>query len=107
MPPVPVIKWSNQLETAAQNHANDMNQKKYFSHISLDGSNPGDRIKRVGYTWSSFSENIANRYINEDAVVKGWLKSEGHCKNIMSAASKEMAVAKSGDYWVQVFATRR
>ncbi len=107
MSPVPAIMWNNQLETAAQNHATDMNQKKYFNHIGLDGSNPGDRIKRVGYTWSSFSENIANGYQNEQAVVAGWLKSVGHCKNIMNPVYKEMGVAKSSIYWVQVFATKR
>ncbi len=107
MPPVPNITWNSQLETASKNHATDMNQKKYFNHIGSDGSNPGDRIKRVGYSWSSFSENIASRYAGEQAVVKGWLQSVGHCKNIMNAASKEMGIAKSGDYWVQVFATKR
>ncbi|MBA3674114.1 MAG: CAP domain-containing protein [Chitinophagaceae bacterium] len=107
MPPVPIIMWNNQLETAAQNHATDMNQKKYFNHTGSDGSNPGDRIKRVGYTWSTFGENIDLSYAGEKAVIKDWLQSEGHCKNIMKAAFKEMGIAKSGDYWVQVLATKR
>jgi len=107
MPPVSDITWNSQLEVAALKHVKDINQKKIFSHIGLDGADPGDRIIRAGYSWRTFGENIANGYQNEQAVVAGWLKSVGHCKNIMNSAYKEMGVAKSGIYWVQVFATKR
>lgn len=104
--PAPELLWSDQLEEAALQHSNDMNRKKYFAHIAPDGSNAGARIDRTGYPWKTYGENIAEGYLTESEVVEGWLKSPGHCKNIMSPKFKEMGVAHTGDYWVQVFAVK-
>ncbi len=106
MPIVPPLVWNNLLEKAAQDHSQDMNQHTYFSHTSQDGRNPGQRITNVGYIWTTYAENIAEGYANEEAVIQGWKESEGHCKNIMSAKSTEMGVGKSGKYWTQVFGKR-
>ena len=104
--PTTPLTWNTQLETAAYNHSKDMYQKKYFSHRAPDGSNGGVRIDRVGYQWKAFAENIAAGYATEKAVVEGWIKSPGHCKNIMGKAYKEMGVARMGNYWTQEFATK-
>ncbi len=104
--PAGTLTWNSQLETAAYNHSKDMYQNKYFSHVAPDGSNGGVRIKRAGYKWMAFGENIATGYPNEKAVVEGWIKSPGHCKNIMGKAYKEMGVARVGNYWTQEFASK-
>jgi uncharacterized protein YkwD len=39
-------------------------------------------------------------------VVDNWLKSPGHCKNIMNKAFKEVGVGRVGDYWTQNFGAR-
>ena len=54
----------------------------------------------------AYGENIANGYTAERSVVDGWIKSPGHCKNLMNKAYKEMGVAKIGTYWTQEFATK-
>jgi len=105
-PPVGTLSWNNQLETAANAHASDMNQHNYFSHTGRDGSSPGERITRAGYNWLAYGENIAKGYSNEQAVVTAWINSEGHCKNIMNANFGEMGAAKVGEYWVQEFGRR-
>lgn len=102
--PAPALSWNAQLETAALEHSNDMKQKKYFSHEAPDGSDAGDRILRTGYQWSAFGENIGMGYANEQAVIRGWLSSPGHCRNIMGKLFKEMGVARSGSYWTMVVA---
>jgi len=104
--PVASVKWNNQLELAAYNHSSDMYKNNYFSHIALDGSNGGIRIARAGYNWIAYGENIANGYTTERSVIDGWLKSPGHCKNLMDKSYKEMGVAKVGTYWTQEFATK-
>ena len=104
--PVPPLAWNELLEKAAYNHAKDMYQNNYFSHTGKDGSTAGERLSRVGYTWRSFGENIGMGYRNEKEVVEGWLKSPGHCKNIMAMKFKEVAVARVGDYWTQTFGSR-
>lgn len=106
MPPVASITWNDQLGVASLNHSNDMNANNYFSHTGANGSSAGDRITAAGYQWTAYGENIAKGYPTEQAVMDGWIKSEGHCKNIMSANFKEMGVARVGDYWTQEFGSR-
>ncbi|HEX2533991.1 MAG TPA: CAP domain-containing protein, partial [Chitinophagaceae bacterium] len=105
-PAAAALTWNNQLEKAAQVHSNDMAAKKYFSHIAPDGSNAGERIDRQGYPWKTYGENIGLGYATEKEVVQAWIKSPGHCKNLMSAAFTEMGVARSGLYWTQEFGTK-
>jgi uncharacterized protein YkwD len=100
-PPVPEITWNDALETAAQQHCNDMLQHRYFSHTGSDGSDAGSRMEQAGYRWKFFGENIGMGYKNEQEVVDGWLHSPGHCKNIMDKNFKEMGIARAGNYWTQ------
>lgn len=106
MPPVPPVAWNDLLATAAFNHSSDMNTNDYFSHTGVNGSSAGDRITAVGYNWRAYGENIARGYSTEQAVMDGWIKSEGHCKNIMSSLFKEMGVARVGNYWTQEFGSK-
>jgi len=106
MPPVGTVVWNDQLAKAAYDHSVDMNTHDYFSHTGLDGSSPGQRITAAGYHWTSYGENIANGYLNEQAVMNAWLGSEGHCKNIMNGGYKDMGVGRDGNYWTQIFATK-
>jgi len=106
MPPVATVTWNDQLANAALSHSNDMNANNYFNHAGLNGSSAGDRITAAGYTWRAYGENIAKGYLTEQAVMDGWIKSEGHCKNIMSANFKEMGVGRVGTYWSQEFGSR-
>lgn len=103
MPAVSSLTWNLQLEAAAKAHAEDMSKNNYFSHTGLDGSNPGTRITAAGYSWQGYGENIAKGYITAQAVVDAWLQSEGHCKNMMNADFKEVAVSLVNGYWVQEF----
>ena len=103
-PPVDSVKWNAKLEQAAQKHSNDMNDNNFFSHTGSDGSEHHERILSTGYDCGWTGENIANGYTTEEAVVNGWLKSEGHCKNIMNEHYTEMGVATAGSYWTQDFA---
>ena len=106
MPPVEKLKWDDELEKAAIAHSIDMNVEGYFSHQSLDGSSFSDRVKGTGYTGKPQGENIASGHQNEEAVFNGWKKSAGHCKNMMSGKSTDMAVGRSGNYWTMVLGRR-
>jgi uncharacterized protein YkwD len=111
MPPAPPLAWNTELEQAAQAHAEDMYKRNYFSHISKNGLTPQDRIIKAGYTFKGYKsfaagENIAQGQQQIDEVMTGWIKSEGHCKNLMNPAFKEVGVAVDHDYWVQDFGGR-
>ena len=83
-----------------------MAQRNQLTHSSKNGDDPGKRISKAGYQWNAYAENVAMGYPDERAVIQGWLKSPGHCANIMKPNVKEMGVAKKGKYWTQVFASR-
>ena len=111
---VPPLRLDASLTDVAAGHAADMAQHSYFSHTGRDGSTVGGRATRDGYRWRSIGENIAAGQMNADAVVQGWLRSPGHCANIMAPAHEEMGTAfvvntrsTMGIYWVQVFGTGR
>lgn len=103
MPPVPALSWNILLELAAAKHSKDMLDRKYFAHNSPNGVTPQARIADAGYKASWTGENIASGPTTETDVINGWLKSEGHCKNMMSANFKEIGVARAGNIWTQVF----
>jgi uncharacterized protein YkwD len=108
----PPLATDERLVRAAQLHSKDMATKNYFSHTGLDGSRPWDRVSRQGYAWSAVGENIAAGYTTPEAVVQGWLKSAGHCANIMNPRYTQTGVGQAtggryGVYWTQVFARPR
>lgn len=107
MPPVPALSWNKQLEKAAYDHSVDMSSNNYFDHTAPGGSDPGMRISATGYVWITCAENIAEGYTEEQAVINGWLTSEGHCRNMMGAPYKEMGVGRSGNYWTMVVASSK
>ncbi len=106
-PPAPPVKWDKKLETAAQKHSWYMYQNKDMTHYGPNKNRPGDRIRKEGYQWRLYGENVAHGYDDEESVVKGWLRSSGHCKNIMNPTVKHMGVARVNSYWTQVFANPR
>lgn len=111
MPPVPPLVWNDNLEKSAQGHAWDMSNNRYFSHTSKDGRTMEDRIVKAGYYFNGYKsfiigENIAYGQQSIDDVMDGWIKSEGHCKNLMNRGFKEVGVAEDHHYWVQDFGGR-
>lgn len=103
------------LARAARGHAADMDRRDYFDHASPAGASFDDRVTKSGYRWSTVGENIAAGQTTPRAVVRAWIRSKGHCQNIMSAAYTEIGVGAvaggpspyGGPTWVQDFARPR
>ncbi len=98
------LLWNTLLEAAAKAHSDDMRDKNYFAHQNPTGPTLAERLKMAGYAWSSYGENIAAGYPTLEAVMAGWLKSSGHCANIMNTNFSEVALVVSnggayGTYW--------
>lgn len=92
-PPAAALTWNAKLTDAASGHSADMAAKNYFSHTSADGRSLSDRVNATGYLWSGLGENIAAGYGGLDAVMDGWVASDGHCANLMSANLTEIGLA--------------
>jgi uncharacterized protein YkwD len=103
------VKVNTTLTRAAQDHSEDMAASGTMSHTGSDGSSPGDRITRAGYSWSTYGENVAYGYSTPEQVMTGWMNSPGHKENILNCAFKEIGVglAQPGSYWTQDFGTAR
>jgi len=107
---LPPLKSDAQLTAAARAQSVGMALNGYFAHRSaVDGSLPDDRIRASGYRPVSDAENIAAGQPTPESVVSAWLKSPGHCPNIMGdyddtgVAYARQDGSSYGDYWTQVF----
>jgi uncharacterized protein YkwD len=73
------------LERAAQAHSADMVRRRFFDHVSPDGSTPASRVRRRGWldgarAWS-LGEAIAwggGRSTSPAVIVRLWLRSPPH-----------------------------
>ncbi|TDD17945.1 CAP domain-containing protein [Kribbella turkmenica] len=78
------LRTNSALTRSAEGHAADMVDRHYFSHDSLDGRSPFDRMKAAGFRGGAMAENIAVGYQSPAAVVEGWMNSDGHRRNILN-----------------------
>jgi len=103
-PPVKPLNWNNLLEQAAQKHSDDMKAMNKMTHYGSLLHSHYERIKSAGYNCSSSGENIARGQFNEEEVIDAWLKSETHCKLIMSPNFTDMGAAITDYFWTLNFA---
>lgn len=103
------LRVDSRLATAARLHSEDMAARSYFSHTSLDGRSPWDRMRAQGYPNGS-GENIAAGYSTPASVMTGWMNSSGHRANILNCSSTSIGVGVGrnsastyGTYWTQDF----
>ena len=114
MPAAAPLKLNAYLNDTAEVHAQDMARHSYFSHTGRDKSQVGTRATRAGYVWRQIGENIAAGQMQPETAMDGWLKSPGHCVNLMRPQYTEMGLAyavnlasENSIYWVQVFGKPR
>lgn len=87
-----VLKWSDAAATSARLHCEDMAAQNYFSHYSLDGRSPGDRMKQQGIQWLGWGENICAGYRSGFEAYNGWVNSSGHRKGMLESAMVYLGV---------------
>ncbi|MBU0465289.1 MAG: hypothetical protein KKE12_17095, partial [Proteobacteria bacterium] len=110
--PVQPVVLNAKLIQAARLHSQDMIDRDYFDHYSLDGKSPFDRMEDAGYQYSTAGENLAligstgpidevatvlelhdNLFIDEN------YPDRGHRVNILKEDFKEVGVGVAfGDF---------
>lgn len=83
---LPRLHASGRLNRSAQGWTNSMVAHDFFSH----GSNFPARISAVGFLWSSAGENIATGFVTPRQVVNAWMRSTGHCQNILNPTYRDV-----------------
>ena len=94
-----------ELSRVARYKSKDMHDLGYFSHTSPTYGSPFDMMRAFGLAYRTAGENIAMGYPTPEAVVDGWMNSEGHRKNILNPAFTVIGVGyvAEGNYWTQMF----
>ncbi|MDG4767228.1 CAP domain-containing protein [Solwaraspora sp. WMMD406] len=98
---------NSRLSEASRLHSEDQAATDTMSHTGSDGSDPWQRAQRAGYQ-RAIGENVAAGYPTAQAVMDGWMNSQGHRANILNCEAVSMGVgtAKAADgtlYWTQMF----
>ncbi|MGN7479800.1 S-layer homology domain-containing protein [Solibacillus silvestris] len=79
---------SPQWAAIARKHSKDMIDNNYFSHTSLSGTTPYDRMSSGGMSESelkTWGENISYGHYNVIYAHEGFMNSKGHRDNILQA----------------------
>lgn len=108
------LAFNTALVAAARLHVLDMLTNNYFSHYSLNGDAPWDRMTKQGYNYSYAGENIAWRgstgvvspvslaiQLHDDLFVDRGVAGRGHRVNIMNNDFKEIGVGFACGPYVQ------
>ena len=105
------LSQNDALNRAAQTHTRKMANRNTLSHQLPGEPSLGTRVRRAGYNWTMVAENVAAGYTTPEAVVRAWMNSSGHRRNILNCRYRHIgvgyAVSDGGTpYWTQVFGRR-
>lgn len=97
-----------ELSRVARFKSNDMADRRYFSHTSPTYGSPFTMMKNFGIRYTSAGENIAMGQRSAAEVMKGWMNSPGHRKNILNSSFTQIGVgygvnSNGTPYWTQMF----
>ncbi|RXJ01651.1 hypothetical protein DS745_09220 [Anaerobacillus alkaliphilus] len=101
-----------EVNQVARKKSQDMHDQRYFAHRSPVYGSPFDMLTHFGITYRSAGENIAAGYQSAQAVVTGWMNSEGHRKNILNSRFERIGVGyyyganEYRSYYTQMFLTK-
>jgi uncharacterized protein YkwD len=99
------------LDRAAQTHTRKMANRDTLSHQLRGEASLGVRVRRAGYSWTLVGENVAAGYATPEAVVRAWMNSAGHRRNILNCRYRHIGVGyavsdRGTPYWTQDFGRR-
>ena len=99
------LSIDTELCRIARMKAQDMHDNDYFDHISPTYGSPFDMMDAFGISYNYAGENIAMGYATPQAVVNGWMNSEGHRRNILTGSFTKigMGYVADGNIWTQMF----
>lgn len=102
---LPALQADTKLSGVAQKKSEDMRQNGYFSHTSPTYGSPFDMMRDNGISYKAAGENIAQGQPTPQEVVKAWMDSPGHRKNILSPDFTHIGIGydPSGHHWTQMF----
>ncbi|MBI3231490.1 MAG: hypothetical protein HYZ51_00175 [Candidatus Doudnabacteria bacterium] len=87
------LNTDNRLVVAAQYKADDMMNRRYFSHTDPEGNFIWNKIVEAGYTpYLQLGENLAIEFYNTESLVSAWMNSPTHRANILNEGFKDQGM---------------
>lgn len=87
----PVLTIDTRLTQVAESHSRDMFMRRYFSHVSPDNQDPGDRLTAADIPYRLMGENIG--YAPDvDTAHTGLMNSPEHKKNILEPQFRHVGI---------------
>ena len=91
---LPPLKENSKLDNSAAMKAKDMLSKQYFDHVSPSGEEVDDLAEAADYRFVVIGENLAlGNFQDDEALVQGWMNSQGHRQNILNEKYQEIGTA--------------
>lgn len=87
------LRQNFKLQRAAKAKALDIFKNNYFAHISPQGIEPWDFIKKEGLPYKLAGENLAINYINPYELESDFLQSASHRNNLLSPLYTDLGIA--------------
>ena len=94
------LKLDAKLTRAAQNKADDMAQRNYWSHITPSGQPPWHFIEKADYSYVKVGENLAYGFNSSRDIVYAWMNSKPHKENVLDRAYHDVGfgIANAKNY---------
>lgn len=107
----PRVRSNASLRQAARTHSVGMAQYRSMTHFLPGEAGLGQRISYAGYAgWQRVAENIASGYVGPRGVMRAWMASPGHRRNILDCRFREIGVGVVVQgphvWWTQDFGRR-
>ncbi len=81
------------LTQVAEEKANDMSKKMYFSHYTPEGYAPWYFIDEQQYNYEIAGENLAMNFVEMNSVQRAFMASPGHRENILHPGFRDVGYA--------------
>lgn len=106
------LRLSLALQAAARSHSGAMARATTMAHELPGELGLVRRVVQAGYTpWRRLAENLGAGFVSPRGVVRAWMQSAGHRRNLLDCRLREVGVgvvrAGSGQlWWTQDFGRR-
>jgi uncharacterized protein YkwD len=92
---VPPLRWNREMTVAARWYSWDSVENRaggFCGHQDTLGRWPSERLPAFGYRGRCGAENAFCGYVTPEDAIEGWMNSEGHRANLLSAGSWEVGL---------------
>lgn len=101
------VRYNSLLDNAAEKHAAHMSLVGRMAHDGIGDGTPGERIRAEGFR-RAWGENVATGQTTPEQVVREWMNSPTHRRNILDPSFRQLGVgqvvgANGRTWWAQEF----